>query len=548
MRDRREILVVLGMLTVAVGVATATAVAVETPSPTPTPSTTCVNTPLIPPYCADHCTPCPTSRAGCFTQACVECIENPICVSGETCVPHGFLEGCCSCATQTPTPIEGTCGDVCDDRACGSFTCPGGQPQTRFCSVVGPGGNRQCSPIECPTAPATPTCTPQSINTCRQDQTITCTDLGDHCVVCACVTNTPTPSATSTCDSCARIGTATRTPTRPPTCACTPTTTATVPTRTHTPPRLPCIGDCNGDGAVRINELITGVSIALNGAPASACPALDCEGSLFVRVNCLISAVGNALHGCRVPTATSTPQATYTASPIEIGDTCCEPSETTCSEPPPHAICRFAPVPGRGYPSPYECAPSGRCELPHPTPSPMQMPPSPPMTRRPPTATPSRTPTVPRPTRTATPTPRSALQCSGCNSDGLCSLTIEGEPYPGECIETGAGQECGCRARLDTCGRDACDGGPNCLTSSLNGLPALGRCHTCECVPLNCGLVENVGGCCDFSLGAPENQKPCSGLQRGQDAALCRSAGGYPVGCRGSVTCNQSTGACEARF
>ena len=42
------------------------------------------------------------------------------------------------------------------------------------------------------------------------------------------------------------------------------------------------IGDCNGDGCVRVNELVTGVEIALGAAPASACEALECNGSLGV--------------------------------------------------------------------------------------------------------------------------------------------------------------------------------------------------------------------------------------------------------------------------
>src|SRR5262245_21061795 len=41
---------------------------------------------------------------------------------------------------------------------------------------------------------------------------------------------------------------------------------------------LPCIGDCNGDGAISINELILGVQIALGEAPLAACPAFDANG------------------------------------------------------------------------------------------------------------------------------------------------------------------------------------------------------------------------------------------------------------------------------
>ena len=34
-----------------------------------------------------------------------------------------------------------------------------------------------------------------------------------------------------------------------------------------------CVGDCNEDGQVLINELIIGVNIALDSQPVSACPS-----------------------------------------------------------------------------------------------------------------------------------------------------------------------------------------------------------------------------------------------------------------------------------
>ena len=59
-----------------------------------------------------------------------------------------------------------------------------------------------------------------------------------------------------------------------------------------------CVGDCNGDGMVAINELITGVNIALGSAPVSSCPAIDANGNGEVAINELIAAVNNALGGC----------------------------------------------------------------------------------------------------------------------------------------------------------------------------------------------------------------------------------------------------------
>ncbi len=62
-----------------------------------------------------------------------------------------------------------------------------------------------------------------------------------------------------------------------------------------------CVGDCDGGGAVSIDELITGVTIALGTVAAGACPALDCPqhiGGVFI--DCAVEAVYNALHGCPV--------------------------------------------------------------------------------------------------------------------------------------------------------------------------------------------------------------------------------------------------------
>ena len=59
-----------------------------------------------------------------------------------------------------------------------------------------------------------------------------------------------------------------------------------------------CAGDCNGDGEVTINELITGVNIALGNDSVSSCPAVDTNGDGEVAVNELIQAVNSALNGC----------------------------------------------------------------------------------------------------------------------------------------------------------------------------------------------------------------------------------------------------------
>jgi plastocyanin len=60
----------------------------------------------------------------------------------------------------------------------------------------------------------------------------------------------------------------------------------------------PCGGDCDGDGAVAVTELIKGVNIALGAAPITQCNVIDANGDQSVTVNELVSAVNNALGSC----------------------------------------------------------------------------------------------------------------------------------------------------------------------------------------------------------------------------------------------------------
>jgi hypothetical protein len=81
-----------------------------------------------------------------------------------------------------------------------------------------------------------------------------------------------------------------------------------------------CTGDCDGNGTVTIEELITAVNIALGLLPLSACPAADGGGDGQVTIDDLISAVDNALNGCAAtPTATPTNQLLVTGGCAKPG-------------------------------------------------------------------------------------------------------------------------------------------------------------------------------------------------------------------------------------
>jgi CSLREA domain-containing protein len=61
---------------------------------------------------------------------------------------------------------------------------------------------------------------------------------------------------------------------------------------------IPCGGDCDGDGQVTVNELITMVNIALGSTPLSKCISGDASGDGQITIDDIITAVNNALNGC----------------------------------------------------------------------------------------------------------------------------------------------------------------------------------------------------------------------------------------------------------
>ncbi len=60
-----------------------------------------------------------------------------------------------------------------------------------------------------------------------------------------------------------------------------------------------CVGDCDHDGTVTVDELVAGANIALGRLPVSACAAFDPDDSQRVTVDGILKAVNNALSGCR---------------------------------------------------------------------------------------------------------------------------------------------------------------------------------------------------------------------------------------------------------
>jgi hypothetical protein len=59
-----------------------------------------------------------------------------------------------------------------------------------------------------------------------------------------------------------------------------------------------CAGDCNGNGQVSVDEILTIVDIALGSAPLSECEPGDADHDGQITINDILTAVDNALNGC----------------------------------------------------------------------------------------------------------------------------------------------------------------------------------------------------------------------------------------------------------
>ena len=60
----------------------------------------------------------------------------------------------------------------------------------------------------------------------------------------------------------------------------------------------PCTGDCDVNGKVLIDELLTGINIALGNEQASVCPSFDQNNNGIVTIDEILAAVSKALEGC----------------------------------------------------------------------------------------------------------------------------------------------------------------------------------------------------------------------------------------------------------
>jgi predicted outer membrane repeat protein len=151
-----------------------------------------------------------------------------------------------------------------------------------FNSPGPPAGASDC--CQCPTSCAAPV--NGSCGNCTVLYGATC----ESALLCVVHTPTATPTDTPTATP-----TRTSTPTNTPTVTNTPTSTPTdTPTSTPTPSL--CTGDCNDNGTVTVDEILTMVNIALGNG--GSCPNGIPSGE-EMNVAMILTAVNNALNGCR---------------------------------------------------------------------------------------------------------------------------------------------------------------------------------------------------------------------------------------------------------
>lgn len=70
------------------------------------------------------------------------------------------------------------------------------------------------------------------------------------------------------------------------------------PTASPTPEMVPCVGDCDSDAQVTVDEILRGVGMALGTSTVDDCPAFDANGDHVISVDEIIGAVVKALEGC----------------------------------------------------------------------------------------------------------------------------------------------------------------------------------------------------------------------------------------------------------
>jgi len=189
--------------------------------------------------------------------------------------------------TPTSTPTPSRTSTQTPTRTPTSTTTPTRTPTQSPAPTATVTAVQTAAATGSPTLTARPTAMPSSTPT----RTVTGVPTGTQTQA---ATRTPTPSLSRTASPTV---TASATPTRAPSSTVTQSPTVR-PTSTATPLPPSCVGDCNADGTVTVNELIVGVNLFLGEVPLGACPAFDVNRDGVVLVNEVVAGVNSALGPC----------------------------------------------------------------------------------------------------------------------------------------------------------------------------------------------------------------------------------------------------------
>jgi hypothetical protein len=97
-----------------------------------------------------------------------------------------------------------------------------------------------------------------------------------------------------------------------------------------------CVGDCDGNSTITVDEILIGVNIALGSLAPDQCLPFDCNGTGQVTIDCILKAVDAALNGCHPqPTASSTHTPNLTSTTTPTATRTGTPTSTATMTPPP---------------------------------------------------------------------------------------------------------------------------------------------------------------------------------------------------------------------
>jgi len=294
---------------------TPTPTSTPTPSGTPTPTATATNTPG-----ANDCCQCADSCAAPIVGTCGACpvVFGATCGGGGACIAPTPTPTCT--ATHTPTPTATPTATLTPTSSRIPTNTQTQTPTATSIATLTSTPTASTTMVSTPTATGTSTATWTPLDTPTVTPTPTVTQTPTNTPhVCGGIAGLLCPAG-EVCDlhdpTCAIVDLAGVCVKRPdacttlfdPVCGCDAKTYSNDCLRIMAGVTLahvgacatttPCVGDCNADLQVTVDELLTMVNIAVGNTDVSTCRAGDANHDGQITVNEILTAAGNALNGC----------------------------------------------------------------------------------------------------------------------------------------------------------------------------------------------------------------------------------------------------------